>query len=163
MNARCAVGSVAVVLAWLAMSTGGCAGSDEPSAGSDEPSAGIRAESAWVRAVSVRVAGGPVNTAAYMMLVNAGQVTDSLVGASTPAARLAEVHRTQIDEEGLATMGPAGPLAIAPFDSVLLEPGGLHIMLMGVAESLTPGDTVEIGLLFGSGLDVTVQAEVRPY
>ncbi len=60
---------------------------------------------------------------------------------------------------------PAGGLTIGAGDSVVLEPGGTHVMLDGVEA----GDVVapvEVTFAFddgsSAGLQVTVEAEVRP-
>lgn len=120
--------------------------------------AGLAVERAWVRAVTVGEAGG-VTTAAYMKILNRGPA-DRLVGASSPSVGRAEVHRTVIDDSGLATMGPAVPLDLPPGSATELEPGGVHLMLMDVRDTLAPGDTVRIVLQFESGAEVGVRAEV---
>ncbi|MEC9145632.1 MAG: copper chaperone PCu(A)C, partial [Pseudomonadota bacterium] len=45
-------------------------------------------------------------------------------------------------------------------ETVLLKPGGLHIMFMGLKETLQPGEMREITLEFASGHRMTVPAMV---
>jgi len=156
MGLREALRGGVLAVAWLTAGMAGCAGGGEP--GGD-----IHVEGAWVRAVSAPEAGGPVHTAAYMTIVNMGSVTDSLVGAHTPVARLATIQRTRIDEDGLATMGPAGAVEIPAGASLILEPGALHVMLMEVRDSLLPADTVDVVLRFASGREVKSRAAVRAF
>jgi len=52
-------------------------------------------------------------------------------------------------------------VALSAGTAVALEPGGFHIMLMGLKQPLVLGDTVEVVLTFKSGEEVTVDAEVR--
>jgi len=118
----------------------------------------IQVEEAWVRAV----AGPNVNTAAYMTLRNAGNAPDRLIGARSDVARMTGVHRTTIDETGLARMGEVDGLDLPPGGAALLEPGGFHVMLMGVG-SLVEGDTVEITLLLETSGSLDIVAEVRAY
>jgi copper(I)-binding protein len=46
-------------------------------------------------------------------------------------------------------------------ETVRLEPGGLHIMLLDLVEDLEPGDTFELTLDLDRGDDLTVTVEVR--
>jgi copper(I)-binding protein len=46
-------------------------------------------------------------------------------------------------------------------ETVRLEPGGLHIMLLDLVEDLEPGDTFELTLDLDNGDDLTVTVEVR--
>ncbi len=44
---------------------------------------------------------------------------------------------------------------------VAFEPGGYHVMLMGLAGDLKPGDKVNLQLTFTNGGTVQATAEVR--
>jgi copper(I)-binding protein len=125
---------------------------------STPPGPEIQVEEAWVRAV----AGSDVNTAAYMTLRNAGNAPDRLTGARSEIARMTGLHRTTIDERGLATMGEVDGLDLPAGDTALLEPGGFHVMLMGVG-SLMEGDTVAITLLLETSGTLDIVAEVRSF
>jgi copper(I)-binding protein len=122
------------------------------------PQPDIQVEEAWVRAV----AGTNVNTAAYMTLRNAGNAPDRLIGVRTEMARMTGIHRTTIDERGLARMTEVAAVDLPAGGAAVLEPGGFHIMLMGVG-SLTVGDTVRITLLLEASGSVEVRAEARAF
>ncbi len=124
--------------------------------------AGIRIEDAWVRAVAT-VEQGSMNTAAYMRIVTGSGSNDRLLGVRSDIARMTELHRTTIDRSGLATMAPAGEVELLAGETLTLEPGGLHVMLMGVERSLTEGETVSLTLLFESAGETTFEAEVRGF
>jgi len=141
---------VRLLAAVAAMGSAGCAGEAPP-----QPE--VRVEGAWVRAV----AGPDANTAAYLTLRNAGSAPDRLLGARCEAARATELHRTTIDDAGLAKMGRVEAVDLPVGRSVALEPGGYHLMLMG-AGPLAEGDTVRLTLLFEASGAVEVAAEVRP-
>lgn len=125
---------------------------------SASPRSDIQVEEAWVRAV----AGSNVNSAAYMTLRNAGGVPDRLNGARSDIARVTGLHRTTIDERGLARMGEVDGLDLPAGGTVQLEPGGFHIMLIGVG-SLVEGDTVELTLLLEESEPLDIVAEVRAF
>jgi copper(I)-binding protein len=125
---------------------------------STPPRPEIQVEDAWVRAV----AGPDVNTAAYMTLRNAGNSPDRLTGARSEIARMTGLHHTTIDEDGLARMGEVDGLDLPAGGTAQLEPGGFHVMLMGVG-SLVEGDTVEITLLLETAGPLDIVAEVRAF
>jgi hypothetical protein len=98
-----------------------------------------------------------VNGAAYMTLMNKGDSPDRLLSVSTPAANKAEIHNHTM-EGGLMKMRPVGVLDITPGDATVLQPGGLHVMLMGLAEPLVEGQSFPLTLNFerAGSIEVTV-------
>lgn len=99
------------------------------------------------------------NNAAYITLRN-GDQADALLGASTPAARVAEVHEVSV-EGGLKRMRPVKALELAPGQVLTFAPGGLHIMLVDVKQPLRAGARLPLTLRFRKAGAVTVQAVVR--
>ncbi|MCK5449016.1 MAG: copper chaperone PCu(A)C [Gemmatimonadetes bacterium] len=140
-----------MTMAAVALSAAACPDSAPP-----QPD--VQVEDAWVRAVS----GSDVNTAAYMTLRNRGDAPDRLTGARAEAARMTGVHRTTIDSTGLARMREVDALDLPAGSSVALEPGGYHLMLMGVGP-LAAGDTIEITLLLEASESLDIAAEVRAF
>lgn len=100
-------------------------------------------------------------TAVYLTVTNAGTATDTLVSASSPGAASVEIHETSTDASGMMGMHPIDGIEIPAGGSVTLEPGGKHLMVMGLKDDLAVGDTLEMDLVFGSGANLKVQAEVR--
>ena len=98
-----------------------------------------------------------VNGAAYMTLVNKGKATDKLISISTPAARRAELH-DHVMEGGMMKMRPVEAMAITPGEPLVMQSGGLHIMLMGLAEPLVEGNSFPLTLTFerAGSIEVTV-------
>jgi len=128
-------------------------GAEDKSASPD-----LDVEDAWVRAATVGS-----NSAAYLIVHSSGQAPDRLLGGSADFATATELHRTTIDEDGMALMGRVEGLDLAAGATVVLEPGSFHLMLMGVTRSLTEGETVDIILEFETVGPVTVEAEVRSF
>ena len=86
---------------------------------------------AWVRAAQ---AGG--TSAAYLTLTN-GRVApdDALVGVSAPdLTDSASLHETTSDASGMTGMPHMESIAIPAGGTVALEPGGYHVMLMGLKQ-----------------------------
>ena len=116
---------------------------------------------ARVRPVAVPEEGGAeVHSAAYLTIRNRGGVDDRLLGAGFSGARRVEIHETRVSAEGLATMRPVESITIPAGAEIRLEPGGLHVMLMGLESSLVSGDTVRLSLEFDKSGTRTVPAEV---
>jgi len=112
----------------------------------------------WVAAVppSARV------SAAYMKIENHTREARTLVGASSPGARLVEIHEMKM-EHGMMKMARV-PRVVIPAQGVLeLEPGGLHLMLIDLEAPLRLGDTVSITLHFAGGLRQTATAKVQTF
>ncbi len=113
--------------------------------------------SVWARATVPSVAVG----AAYFTINNRGLQPDTLIGASCPAAAKAMFHRTT-EENGVSHMAPAGDIQIPAGKTVKIEPGGLHLMLMGLKQPLRAGMMVPLTLRFRNAGEVLVQMEVVP-
>jgi copper(I)-binding protein len=109
---------------------------------------------AWARATPPGVRTG----AAYLTIA-AGDVADKLLGASTPSARAVEIH-THVVEGGLQRMVGVAELALHAGETVRLEPGGLHLMLIDLAAPLTPGETVTLSLRFAAAGTVELEVPV---
>jgi copper(I)-binding protein len=71
-----------------------------------------------------------------------------LVGASTPAAGVAEVHEMKMDGDTMRMRAVAGGLDLPARQTIELKPGGYHLMLMDLKQVLTNGSTVPLTLRF---------------
>lgn len=99
--------------------------------------------------------------AAYMTLTNPGAQAVVISGASSPQFERVEIHRTEVID-GVARMIPQQQLKLPPAGSVMLEPGGLHLMLIDAKQPLAEGDTVRIDLRLDADTRMAVEAPVRP-
>lgn len=149
-------------LAAAALSAGCGPGGESPHPGAGAPAATPRAS----EAVSVRdawvLAAPPVseNSAAYLELVNASGAEVRLVGAASPAARAVELHHV-LREGGRARMRPTARIVVPPRGTAVLEPGGSHVMLIGLVRPLVAGATVPLVLRFSDGDSLAIEAPVR--
>jgi copper(I)-binding protein len=98
--------------------------------------------------------------AAYMVIENSGTEPDRLTGGTTPVAGKVEIHEV-VDEGGVMQMRPlADGLEIPAGGRVELKPGGYHVMLIGLTESLTPGATYELTLTFATAGELVLTVPV---
>jgi copper(I)-binding protein len=114
-------------------------------------------EAPWARATAPGAAVG----AGYLVIRNTGTSADRLVGASTPAAAMVEIHETRMTD-GEMQMRPVEALEIPPGGSVRLQPGGLHLMLMDLGTPLVTGARVPLTLQFADAGEVRVEMAVAP-
>lgn len=101
--------------------------------------------------------GGSV-TGAYMQITNAGVNDDVLIAARTEAARTVEIHETRIEDDIARMVELEEGLPVPAGETVMLEPGGAHVMLIGLPQDLLPNETVSLTLVFASGAEITVDA-----
>jgi copper(I)-binding protein len=112
-----------------------------------------------VTGTSVRLPPGP-NTAMYFTVANTGNEGDRLIDAACTIADC-EVHESYM-EDGLMQMRQVEGVDVAPGDSVSFEPGGLHVMLIGVG-TLELGQEVTVELIWEKSGTMTVTAPVESY
>lgn len=62
---------------------------------------------------------------------------------------------------GNMTMQEVDSIDLPAGEAVVFEPGGYHVMLLGLASPLEVGDTFDLTLMFESGASETVTVEVR--
>ena len=115
--------------------------------------AGIQVDHVWARAAPAGHEG-----AVYLTITDGG-APDTLTGVTTSVAAEAAVHQS-IEDHGVVKMRPVGPLPIEPGKPVTLSPGGYHIMLSGLKQTLKQGDSFPITLSFAKAGPVTATATV---
>lgn len=79
-----------------------------------------------------------MSSAGYFMVTNAGTADDVLLEVRADFPRVM-VHDTKVDD-GVATMFHIDSMAIPAGETVMLAPGGKHVMFMGLN-----GDPFEVG------------------
>jgi copper(I)-binding protein len=111
---------------------------------------------AWTRAAGQNGTG-----AGFLSIANRGTAADRLVGASSPIARVTEIH-THIREGDILRMRPVAAVELPPGETVTLQPGGFHLMLIGLKEPLIQGQTVPVTLRFERAGEVEVTLAIQP-
>ncbi len=118
----------------------------------------IEIKAPWVRGTVA----GQTATGAFMEITSKSGA--SLVGAASPVAGVTEVHEMKMDG-GVMKMRAVARLDLPAGKPVILGPGGYHVMLMNLKQTIKTGDSVPLTLQF-EGKDRKVEmlevvAEVR--
>jgi copper(I)-binding protein len=118
----------------------------------------VTVKDAWVRGTVP----AQTTTGAFMTLTSTADA--KLLSASSPVAKTVEIHESMM-HGSTAHMHAVEAVALPAGKAVSLKPGGHHVMLMGLARPLKPGDTVPLTLTIeekGKRSTLQVQAAVRP-
>lgn len=96
--------------------------------------------------------------AAYLTLES--DTGDRLIAVETPAAGRVMLHGSETDANGLSRMVHIEELDLPPGEPVTLAPGGMHLMLMGLAAELDEGATFPLILRFETAGERIVEVPV---
>ncbi|MBW7851567.1 MAG: copper chaperone PCu(A)C [Rhodospirillales bacterium] len=126
-----------------------------PALAGDAKVGDIAITGAWARASA-----GPVpNGAAFMAIANNGKEADKLMAADADVAKAAELH-THIHDGGVMKMRQVPAIDLPAGQTVMLQPGGFHVMFMGLKEPLKEGATFPLTLTFERAGKVTLDVAV---
>ena len=117
-------------------------------------SAPVTITGGWVRS-SVA---GQKGSGAFMKITAKESVR--LTAVSSPVAGVAEVHEMKMDGD-VMKMRAVPVLELPAGSTVELKPGGYHLMLMDLKQSLTVGSTVPVTLMFKDGKGAERRVEVK--
>ena len=100
---------------------------------------------------------GMNSSAAYMTIENHGKKDVQLLSLQSPVAQKTELHISPM-KDGVRKMQKVENLTIAAGSSEELKPGGMHVMLMGLAGQIKEGDKVRVSMTFSNGQTVSTEA-----
>lgn len=98
-------------------------------------------------------------SAAFMVLRNTGAGEAKLIGASNTASKVSELH-THINDNGVMRMRQVAEIVIPAHGETRLQPGGFHVMMIGLKAPLNEGETVPFTLNFADGSSKTLTLKV---
>ena len=104
----------------------------------------VKVTGGWVRSTVA----GQKGSGAFMTIT--AKETVQLTSVSSPVAGVAEVHEMKMDGD-VMKMRAVPVLELPAGRSVELKPGGYHLMLMDLKQSLIVGNTVPVTLIFMDG------------
>ena len=104
---------------------------------------GVVVSAAWVRSAATADQ-AMMMTGVFAKITNKTSKTITLTGGSTSFAGAVEVHQVV---DGVMAKKDGG-IKIAAGKSVLLQPGGLHVMLLNLQKKILPGTLVDLKLTF---------------
>ena len=122
-------------------------------------STGLKISNPWIREVPEGIG----TTALYLNIKNNNSTIDYLKGVDTDIAGTAEIHQTSVNENGISYMKKLDRLELPPSRNVALEPGGTHVMLIGLNRKIKDGDKVKIVLEFEKEGNREITATVRGF
>lgn len=117
-------------------------------------SADVTISDGWARASIL--ASRPA--AAYLTLTS--DQRDQLVAITTPIAGNVTIHAVETDDDGVSRMVEVDALDLPSGEQVILAPGSMHLMLMGLTEKLEEGTELPLSMTFASGARMEVSVPV---
>jgi len=100
------------------------------------------------------------NGAVYFMLTNGTAMDDQLLSAESNVSTSTEFHETVNDNNVMRMEARPDGFPLPAGESLLLDPGGKHIMLVGLHEPLAEGDSFTITLTFAHAAPITTDVPV---
>lgn len=95
-------------------------------------------------------------TSAYMRLENTSKLDKVLVGVRCDIATKVEMHEHRLSG-GMMKMRQVHQLQVPANESVKFQPGGYHLMLLGLKQSLVPGDKALVTFSYQDGSTQSVE------
>ncbi|GGK29121.1 hypothetical protein GCM10010124_22340 [Pilimelia terevasa] len=156
--ARTARYAALLAAALLAAPLSGCGSADPPSAAAPSTAAAqsLRIQDPWVKAADKGM------TAAFGTLVNDSDADVTVVGATTDLAPM-ELHEMAMKDGKMVMRAKQGGLVVKARSTHKLEPGGDHLMLMGLKRPVAAGEQVSFTLTFAGGGTMAFTAVAKPY
>lgn len=102
------------------------------------------------------------NGAVFLRISDEEGTGDTLLTVSTPASAKAEMHLTTITDN-VARMQRQESVSIPAGGAVDFEPGGLHIMLMGLEGPLVKGEKIPLTLNFKKAGSIVVDVKIEDH
>lgn len=99
------------------------------------------------------------NSAVFMHISNKGSDA-ALVRASSDAAKVVELH-THVNDSGVMRMRKIDKIDLPAGQKVVLKPGGLHVMFIGLNRDLNVGESVDVDLEFSDGSHKQITAPIH--
>lgn len=103
------------------------------------------------------VAGG------FLNVMNMGDTDDTLIAATSEIAAMTEIHTMEMDGDVMRMRELEDGLPIPAGETVVLKPGGFHLMFMQLNGPLVEGETVSVTLTFQQAGDVTLDLPVAAF
>ncbi len=96
----------------------------------------------------------------YLTVTNTGSAPDRLIAAETGAAQEVSFHASGGGGDVMQMTEQPGGFTIEPGETLLLEPGGAHLMLKNLNHDLRPATTFKVTLSFEVAGDIELEVTV---
>jgi periplasmic copper chaperone A len=148
---------VAAALVLLASVTACGSTSGSAATSSSAPAGAITASDPWVKTAPSGM------TAAFVTLTNSSDSSVVLTAVSTSASPMVQLHEMVMKDGAMVMQEKKSGIEIPAHGSTVLEPGGNHIMLMGLSAPIKAGDEVTFELSFSSGPTLSMTAVAKDF
>lgn len=98
--------------------------------------------------------------AAYLVIRNQGDTGDRLIGVSSDVAETVQIHESQM-QDGVMRMRPVEAVDVPAHGAAMLEPGGIHVMLIGLKAPLEEGQSFTLTLTFEHAGEVEIMTMIE--
>lgn len=115
----------------------------------------VTVTNAWARIADSGATGG-----AYVTIANNTGTDLTITGLLSAFADTVELHETA-QHEGMTHMTPVADRLISSGDSLVMKPGGMHLMFVRLNHALVPGDSIPLSIHFKDRLPLDVRVPVR--
>ena len=96
----------------------------------------------------------------YLTITNTGTSDDRLIGATTPAAGVVQLHEMKMDGDVMKMTEQSDGIVIPAGETVTLAPGGLHLMFMQLTDRLIEGESLPVTLTFEQAGSVEIDLAI---
>lgn len=93
----------------------------------------------------------------FLTIINTGAEADRLVSASAAIAKETQIHEMAMEGDVMKMRQLKDGVEVPAGESVTLEPGGMHLMFMGLNGAIKEGDVVPLTLTFEKAGTVDVE------
>ncbi len=115
----------------------------------------VKIEGAWIRTAVA----GQSGTGGFMKLTAPGNM--KLIAVATPVAKIGEIHEMKMEGSIMKMAEVKGGLELPAGKAVELKPGGFHIMLLDLKQSLKVDAQVPVTLTFSNAKGEQSKVEVK--
>ncbi|PLS21552.1 hypothetical protein C0U40_12205 [Amylibacter cionae] len=97
----------------------------------------------------------------FFAVTHSGDADDRLVSVSTEVSPRVEIHEMRVTETVMKMRKLEGGLHIPAGETVVLEPGGLHLMFMDLTQPLIKEEILPVTLTFENAGEVVVPLAIK--
>lgn len=99
--------------------------------------------------------------AGFLVIENHSGHDDQLIGVSSPAAKLVQLHTHEQNSEGVMKMRHVEDgFALPDNGMIMMQRGGDHVMFMGLTQPFEQGDMIPLTLIFEEAGEIAVEIPV---
>ena len=140
----------------------GCATDDAPGAAPEAEDPVVSENYFGVTDPYTRAAPAGGVGALFLQIDNTTASADTLVAARTDASDDVQIHQTVQDTDGMNRMDRMEAVPVPAGETVALEPGGIHVMLLDLKRDLTVGDSLLVEFDFAGRGTLIARVPVQP-